>query len=316
MTRVERAAALQATGSACSQSVFTVFAQDLGLDPATAHKVATGLGAGFGRQQRLCGALSGAALALGLAMGSAGGEEQEAKERTYAAVSAFIDEISSEFGASDCRALLEGLDLRTPEGKAAFKERGLSDKVCKPIVRRCVELLESHLGLEAAREPAKKAGPVSGLVIRKAGATDASTLARLRYRMFVDMHPESDYRNIEEALTRGTEEYHLRHAADPSLSAFLAEAEGRPIGCAVLLIEERPPHAKRLRNISGYVLSVFVDPEFRGRGVARALMGHVREEAASRGVSRLSLHASRFGMPLYRSLGYAPNPAYLEIDLT
>ena len=151
MTKVERAAALHASGSSCSQSVFAPFAEELGLDPRRAHKLATGLGAGCGRQQLVCGAVSGAVLALGLALGSEEGSEAAAKEETYEAVYGFVERIKAEFGASDCRALLEGIDLREPAGKAAFKERGLGDQVCNPIIRRCVELLEEEL---RSRSPA------------------------------------------------------------------------------------------------------------------------------------------------------------------
>ena len=149
MTKLEKAAALHASGSSCSQSVFVPFAEDFGLDPRKAHRLATGLGAGCGRQQLVCGAISGAVLVLGLAFGSEEGPEAQAKEATYEAVNGFIERIKAEFGASDCRSLLEGLDLRDPAGRAAFKERGLPDKVCNPIIRRCVELLEERLGAKA-----------------------------------------------------------------------------------------------------------------------------------------------------------------------
>ena len=151
MTRVEHALALHAAGSSCSQAVLTAFAQDFGLPDETAHRIATGLGAGLGRQQLVCGAVSGAALVLGLALGARKSEEQEAKEATYAAVCSFVEAIRSEFGAVDCRALLEDLDLRDPAGKAAVKERGLPDRVCNPIIRRSVRLLEERLGLDERR---------------------------------------------------------------------------------------------------------------------------------------------------------------------
>jgi C_GCAxxG_C_C family probable redox protein len=146
VSKIEQAAALHAAGSSCSQAVFTAFAPDYGLDPRIAHRLSTGLGAGFGRQQRLCGAISGAALVLGLAKGSADGSQAEAKEATYEAVFQFIEEIKAEFGGADCRDLLEGLDLRNPADRAAYKERNLSVRVCDRIIKRCVELLEAKLG--------------------------------------------------------------------------------------------------------------------------------------------------------------------------
>jgi len=145
MTKTETSVAAHAAGSSCSQAVFTAFAPDYGLDSKLAHRLSTGLGAGFGRQQRLCGAVSGAALVLGLAMGSEDGSQAAYKEATYEAVFQFIEEIKGEFGAIDCRDLLEGLDLRDPADRATYKELGLSTRVCDRIIKRCVELLEARL---------------------------------------------------------------------------------------------------------------------------------------------------------------------------
>jgi GNAT superfamily N-acetyltransferase len=133
--------------------------------------------------------------------------------------------------------------------------------------------------------------------------------------MFRDMHPDTDYSAIRDALISGSEDYYRRHASDPQCIIVVAQAGVGLVGCAGLIVEEKPPHAKRLRNISGYVLSVYIEAEYRGRGIARALMERIREEAIARGVTRMALHASGFGLPLYRSLGYAPNPTYLELDL-
>lgn len=148
--RVQRAQALHASGSACSQAVATVFAEDFGMDTALMHRLATGLGGGFGRRQYLCGAVSGACLVLGLAFGSRNGEEKERKEETYALVSAFIGEIEKDCGASDCRTLLEGNELSTEAGRARVKELGLSARVCDPMIARCVERLDAILSRRVA----------------------------------------------------------------------------------------------------------------------------------------------------------------------
>ena len=53
MTRMDNAAALFGEGLNCSQAVFSGFARELGLDPAVAAKLATGLGGGMGREEIL-----------------------------------------------------------------------------------------------------------------------------------------------------------------------------------------------------------------------------------------------------------------------
>jgi C_GCAxxG_C_C family probable redox protein len=148
MTKPEQAVRLHASGSNCAQSVLCAFTSELGLDTAMAHRLATGLGAGLGRRQHLCGAVNGGAMALSAALGNESGADLAAKERTYAAVQAYIKTMEAEFGSIDCRTLL-GVDLNTPEGKAELKERGLSAKVCDKLIARCAEEVDRILKSQA-----------------------------------------------------------------------------------------------------------------------------------------------------------------------
>ena len=61
----EKAAGMHATGCNCAQSVFLMFAEEGGLDKETARKLLQGFGGGLAVGE-VCGALSGAAAALGL----------------------------------------------------------------------------------------------------------------------------------------------------------------------------------------------------------------------------------------------------------
>ncbi len=151
MNHEEKAREIFASGSSCAQSVFAAFAPDFGIDEALAHRISAGLGGGFARKQYLCGAVSGAALVLGLAFGNSKGSEAAAKEACYARVYAFISEIEKEFGSSDCRTLLGGNDTSTQEGRDAVKLAGLSKKVCSPLVERVVAKLDAILAGRRAK---------------------------------------------------------------------------------------------------------------------------------------------------------------------
>lgn len=144
MTKPEQATSLHASGSNCAQSVLCAFTSELGMDTTLAHRLATGLGAGLGRRQHLCGAINGGAMALGAALGNETGADLAAKERTYEAVQAYISAMEAEIGSLDCRTLL-GVDLNTPEGKATFKERGLSASVCDKLIARSAEEVDRIL---------------------------------------------------------------------------------------------------------------------------------------------------------------------------
>jgi GNAT superfamily N-acetyltransferase len=51
-------------------------------------------------------------------------------------------------------------------------------------------------------------------------------------------------------------------------------------------------------------VNVYTEPEWRGRGIARALMNVLMKWAAGQGTDRLVLHASDAGRPLYLTLGF------------
>ncbi|MGB4585646.1 MAG: C-GCAxxG-C-C family protein [Rectinemataceae bacterium] len=142
MTRAEKAVALHNGGSSCSQAVFTVFADDFGLDEGLAHKLSTGLGGGIGRLGLSCGALTGGVLALSLAFGSATGADQDAKMKTYEVVSKFMADMEAKYHTTQCRVLLEGADLWTEAGRTEVKAKGLGEKVCNRMVAEAVDYVE------------------------------------------------------------------------------------------------------------------------------------------------------------------------------
>jgi len=139
-----QAKALHGSGSNCAQAVLCAFSETVGFDRALAHRLSTCLGAGFGRKQLVCGAISGGAMALGAAFGNDSGVDLKAKERSYAMVNRFITQLEHEFGASDCATLL-GVDLETESGRAEVKARSLNISVCDRIIGRSAELVAEYL---------------------------------------------------------------------------------------------------------------------------------------------------------------------------
>lgn len=145
MTRKERAVAMHVAGSACSQAVFTVFAVDLGMDPAQAHRLAGGFGGGIGRTGLTCGAVTGGIMALSLALGASESADQEKKLALYGVVADYLERLKAYKGTVECRELLDGADLWTQEGRDMVKARHLGESVCNPMIARAVEEAENIL---------------------------------------------------------------------------------------------------------------------------------------------------------------------------
>ncbi len=137
----------------CAQAVFSVYSADFGLDPALACKTACAFGAGMGRTARVCGAVSGAFMVIGLARGMAKADEKDLKEETYQMARSFIREFEKRHKSINCRDIL-GLDVGTPEGLKEAKERELFKTVCAPCVLSAVEIVGKIL----ENQPGKDAG--------------------------------------------------------------------------------------------------------------------------------------------------------------
>ena len=123
-------------GFNCSQAILSTYCESLGLERETALKLSCGLGAGMGRLQETCGAVSGAYLVIGLKYGSD-------KEKTYALVREFSKKFKARNKSTNCRELL-GVDLILGD-KAAASQR--VREVCPAAVRDAAEILESILDL-------------------------------------------------------------------------------------------------------------------------------------------------------------------------
>ncbi len=137
---LRRAEELFLQGYNCAQAVSCACASDCGVPPELVVKLATGFGAGLGRSQETCGAVTGAILALGLRNGRALGEEKTRTEETYRDVQALLRDFAALHGSCNCRELLGGCDLRTDEGQRAFQERGY-------LTKRCVEYVKTAAAL-------------------------------------------------------------------------------------------------------------------------------------------------------------------------
>jgi C_GCAxxG_C_C family probable redox protein len=132
-------------GYNCAQSTLYPFCDDLGLDRDTALKLSCGFGAGMGRRQEVCGAVTGGILALGLRHGRGEGQDKTPTEETYRKVRELTAQFESARGSCICRTLLQGCDLNTPAGQQSFKQNDLLNKTCKRCVQTAVETLETLL---------------------------------------------------------------------------------------------------------------------------------------------------------------------------
>ncbi|HPC47510.1 MAG TPA: C-GCAxxG-C-C family protein [Deltaproteobacteria bacterium] len=144
-TRSDEAAARFLEGYNCAQSVFCAFSDDLQIDQSLALKTACGFGAGMGRKQEVCGAVTGGIMVIGAKYGRGEKDDRTATETTYAKTRELMDRFAGEHRSYICRKLLGGCELNSDEGHKQFLENDFLNKICVPCVRSVVDILESIL---------------------------------------------------------------------------------------------------------------------------------------------------------------------------
>ena len=132
------------SGFNCSQSVFVAYAPLYGLDADIALRIGQPFGGGMGRSGEVCGAVSGALMALGLAEGNTDPENNEAKARVYTRASDFLKRFEARQETVLCRELL-GVDIGTEDGLQFAREQDLFHQQCPAFVRAAAEILQEML---------------------------------------------------------------------------------------------------------------------------------------------------------------------------
>jgi C_GCAxxG_C_C family probable redox protein len=130
----ERALELLEAKYNCAQAVFAACATDDGLTEGQRLALSAAFGGGAAKQGEICGALSGALMALG-EMRSAvlAADPAAGRDAVIAQGKEMIAAFRAAHGSILCRELT-GCLLYTEEGQRSFNEQDLRHKVCAKLV--------------------------------------------------------------------------------------------------------------------------------------------------------------------------------------
>ena len=141
-SKSQRAVELFSQNYNCAQSVYVGSAAGEGLSEAQRLALAAPFGGGVARQGEICGALTGALLALGEIEGEAMSADPVAgRDALYERARQLTETFREAHGAILCRELT-GCALDTEAGQRAFKERGLHQNLCTKLVVFAAEQVE------------------------------------------------------------------------------------------------------------------------------------------------------------------------------
>jgi GNAT superfamily N-acetyltransferase len=139
-------------------------------------------------------------------------------------------------------------------------------------------------------------------MIRRMDVDDLDAVCRHREAMFLEAERPRD---MVEAMRQPFRDWLRPKLLDGSYLGWAVEDEGVVVGGSGLMVVDWPPHPLHPAEARrGYLLNVWVDPDHRGKGLAKRLVRAACDCARALGISYMTLHASQLGRPVYEGLGW------------
>jgi GNAT superfamily N-acetyltransferase len=110
-------------------------------------------------------------------------------------------------------------------------------------------------------------------------------------------------------------DYYHRHMADGTFVSWLAVDGDKIIGTSGMSFVEKPPYFSCPSGKIGLLSSMYTDPDYRRRGIAKELLRRVVEEARDYGCGSVQITASDMGVLLYTDFGFVKNGNFMQYKL-
>jgi len=116
-------------------------------------------------------------------------------------------------------------------------------------------------------------------------------------------------------LAPALRDYYNRHMADGTFVSWLAFDGEKIIGTSGMSFVEKPPYFGCPSGKMGLLSSMYTDPEYRRRGIAKELLDRVVKEARNYGCGTVQITASDMGVKLYAAYGFIHNGNFMQYKL-
>jgi GNAT superfamily N-acetyltransferase len=150
--------------------------------------------------------------------------------------------------------------------------------------------------------------------IRETSKADLDTVVELRLA-FLAEHRGVDPTRFPSEFKAATVDFLRRHHESATSRSWLAEHDGIAVGVVTMLLLDLAPRPEDISGVDGYIINMYVAPAHRRHGLGRQLLAACRREADQLGLRRLLLYTTPDGKPLYESVGFEPNPSWMELLL-
>ena len=148
------------------------------------------------------------------------------------------------------------------------------------------------------------------MTYRKLTAEDLDPFIRMR---IAQLREEGAREELD--LVPALKDYYRRHLKDGTFVSWLAVVGEKIVGTSGMSFVEKPPYFSCPNGWIGLLSSMYTDPAYCRRGIARELLGRVLEEARAYGCGSVQITASDMGVLLYSDFGFQKNGNFMQYKL-
>ena len=116
-------------------------------------------------------------------------------------------------------------------------------------------------------------------------------------------------------LRPALKDYYLRHLAGGTFVSYLAFDGEKIVGTSGMSFVEKPPYFACPSGKIALLSSMFTNPDYRRKGIARELLSRVVKEAKDYGCGTVQITASDIGVKLYTDFGFVHNQNFMQYKL-
>lgn len=154
---------------------------------------------------------------------------------------------------------------------------------------------------------------IGKITIRRVDPVDIPSMTAARLNYLTEMQGQRTEAYMKE-LQQNLQTFFMQTMQEDSFFALLAEYEGAVVSYGGMVLKKIPGDLNQSSYLEGDILNMYTLPEFRRKGISSLILKQLMEEAKAMGVSKIALHCSKDGEPLYRKFGFS-DPVYPYLEL-